>query len=88
MESVRALHGHHTESGIDRFIRLAREQALGHAEEYNEGSDHWGFEAGTQSWTAVSGVLTSPATTFTDAGGDTWPTQGTHSLLLTCNGVS
>jgi hypothetical protein len=82
----RALHGHHTESGIDRFIRLAKEQAMGHLEEYNEGSDHWGFEAGTQSWVAVNGALTNPTTTFTDTGGDTWPTVGTHSLLLTCNG--
>jgi hypothetical protein len=82
----RALHGHHTESGIDRFRRLANEQALGHLEEYLEGSDHWGFESGTQSWVAVNGALTNPTTAFTDTGGDTWPTVGTHSLLLTCNG--
>ena len=48
-----ALHGHHTEMGIDRFLRLANEQALDAEPGWNETKDHWGFEG----WTfTVSGT--------------------------------
>jgi hypothetical protein len=83
----RALDGHHIETGINRFRRLANEQVMGHIEEYSEGNDHFSFEAGVQGWTVTNGALTTPTTTFTDVGGDTWPTHGTHSLLLTANGA-
>ena len=53
-----ALHGHHTEMGIDRFIRLANEQALDNAVEFNETADHWGFRSGTQSWGGTNGAVT------------------------------
>ncbi len=80
----RALHGHHTEVGIDRLIRLAGEQAMSNFIEYSEGADHWGFESGTQSWTASNGALTQSAFTLSP---NLWPTEGTHSLLMTANGV-
>lgn len=69
--------GHATELSVDRFIRLASEQSLGVVVEYHEGSDHWGFETGTQSWAATNGALTTSTV---------WAQEGTHSLLLTCNG--
>jgi len=72
-----ALNGHHTEAGIDRFIRLAGEQAMGAIAEYNEGADHWGFEAGTQSWVAANCSITQSAVTASG-----WPADGTHSLRL------
>ena len=91
----KALHGHHTEMGIDRFIRLLNEQALDNLVEFNEGNDHFGFEAGTQSWVGTNATLASVTTTFTPVDTDTtpnltfylfWPPEGTHSLRLTCNG--
>jgi hypothetical protein len=83
----RSLHGHHIESGINRFRRLSNETAVGHIEDMAEATEHWGFETGIQSWTAnANGAITNPTTKFTDVGGDAWPTQGTHSLLLTANG--
>jgi hypothetical protein len=82
-----ALNGHDQETGINRFRRLANQAAMGHVEEYNEGADHWGFEVGTQSWVGTNCALTNPTTTFTDVGGDTWPTHGTHSLLLNAAGT-
>lgn len=82
-----ALNGHDQETGINRFRRLANENAMGHVEQYDEGNDHWGFEAGTQSWVGTNATLTNPTTTFTDTGGDTWPTESTHSLLLTAVGT-
>lgn len=78
-----ALNGHDTELGIDRFIRLADENALGAVAEYNETADHWGFETGTQSWVGTTVTLAQVTTTF--SGG--WPTDGTHSLRLTNSGT-
>ncbi|MBO0813631.1 MAG: hypothetical protein J2P30_00530 [Actinobacteria bacterium] len=78
----KALAGHETEMGVDRFIRLADEQALGNAVEFSEGADHWGFETGTQSWTGTNCALANPATTATG-----WPAEGAHSLLLTPSGA-
>jgi hypothetical protein len=83
-----ALNGHDTEAGIDRFIRLATEQALGAVTEFNETVDHWGFETGTQSWTAANGSLTQSSVTHVTAGQQDWPpVGGTHSLLLTASGA-
>ena len=90
-----ALNGHDTEMGVDRFLRLANEQAMDNAIEFNEAADHWGFEASTQSWVGTNCALTNPTTTFTPVDTDTtpnltlfiaWPPHLTHSLLLTCNG--
>jgi hypothetical protein len=81
-----ALDGHHTEAGIDRFIRLAGEQAMGAVAEYNEGADHWGFEPGTQSWTGTNCAVTQSSVTHFTSGVQDWPTDGTHSLLLTATG--
>lgn len=76
-----AINGNVTELSIDRFIRLANEQALANIVEYKETFDHWGFETGTQSWTAAGASLTQSAVTAPG-----WPTEGTHSLLLTAAG--
>lgn len=81
-----ALNGHDQELGIDRFLRLADEQALGAVAETLEASDHWGFETGTQSWTANNGAVTQSAVTHSSGGVRDWPSDGTHSLLLTANG--
>jgi hypothetical protein len=62
----KALHGHHTEMGVDRFIRLANEQAMDNAAEFTERSDHWGFRDGTQSWSATNGAV-SQSTVFTSS---------------------
>jgi len=40
----KALNGYDAELTVDRFIRLANEQALGNAVEFSEGDDHFGFE--------------------------------------------
>lgn len=82
-----ALNGHDQELGIDRFIRLADEQALGAIAEFNETADHWGFETGVQSWTATNGAVTSSTVTHSTGGMKDWPSDGTHSLLLTANGA-
>lgn len=79
-----ALNGNAVETGVQRFIRLATEQALGNLVEYSEGHDHWGFEAGTQSWVATNGAVTQSSISSSANG---WPTQGTKSLLLTANGA-
>ena len=76
-----ALDGHDQELGIDRFLRLATEQSMGAVAQYNETADHWGFEAGTQSWAGTNVALTSSTVHVTGI----WPTDGTHSLLLTNN---
>lgn len=93
----RALHGHHTEMSMDRFIRLCAEQALGAVPAYGEGSDHWGFEAGTQSWAATNGTVAQSAVTVSgaDSPGELdilsgvwkWPSEGSKSLLLTASGA-
>jgi hypothetical protein len=99
LQVSRALAAHDTEMGVDRFIRLANEQAMGALPEYTEGNDHWGFESGTQSWVATNGALTNPTTSVIghvgagagemnpDVAFWAWPPEGSHSLLLTCNGV-
>src|SRR5206468_3998398 len=38
----RALHGHHEEMGIHRFIRLLNEEAMGAEPGHSETNDHWG----------------------------------------------
>jgi hypothetical protein len=95
---ARALNGHDTELTVDRLIRLANEQALSNVTEFNEGSDHWSFESGTNSWGANNAALTQSTVTVSGhfpvtgflvpvAGDYPWPTDGTHSLLATCNGA-
>lgn len=159
----RALHGHHTEMGVDRFTRLCNEIALSADPRFTESADHWAFEGwsftvsgtplstsyftvaavqapeirsrdtltasncpgqtftvtsvgtpfagfvnvfimpaaanvianpatvtsvkpanlGTQSWAALNGALTKSAVAVAGS----WPADGTHSLLCTCNGA-
>ena len=62
----KALHGHHTEMGVDRFIRLANEEALDNATEFSETTDHWGFRSGVQSWSATNGAV-SQSTVFSSS---------------------
>ena len=82
-----ALDGHQFEGGPDRFIRLGNEQAQGNLVEYNETVDHWGFEDGTvQSWTAAHGAVTNSTFEYFNDFLDSWPADGTHSLLLTASG--
>ena len=92
----KALDGHSDEMGIDRFIRLANETAMGALPTFSETNDHWGFETGTQSWVGTNCALTNPTTSFTPVDTDTqpnltnyplWPAADTHSLLMTANGV-
>jgi len=46
------------------------------------GPSSWSWEDGTvDSWTATNGAVTNSTVSVTG-----WPTAGTHSLLLTCNG--
>lgn len=74
----KALDGHNTEMGVDRFIRLANEQALDANPEYNETVDHWGFETGTNGWGGAFGTVTQSAAQFYEQ---------SHSLLLTADGT-
>jgi hypothetical protein len=93
---VNALNAHDLEVGVDRFIRLATEQAVGTLVKYKEADDHWGFESGIQSWTGTNGTVTSSTVTNTGTVASTgemipdiswsWPSEGTHSLLLTATG--
>jgi hypothetical protein len=55
----KALDGHRSEMGIDRFIRLCNEQAMDNSTEFTEQADHWGFRDGIQSWAALNGAVTS-----------------------------
>lgn len=76
----KALDGHHSEMGVDRFIRLCNEAALDNFPQYAETADHWGFEDGSpQGWGAVAG---------TAANSTAWasPVDGGMSLLLTADG--
>ena len=77
----RALGGHETEMGIDRFARLCSEQALDNAVEFNETADHWGFETGTQSWATTNCSITQSSVTAPG-----WPSYGSHSLRLSATG--
>jgi hypothetical protein len=55
-----ALDGHTSEMTVDRFIRLMSEEGYSGVEVIqNEGADHWGFEAGTQSWVGTNAALSS-----------------------------
>jgi hypothetical protein len=72
----RALNGHDTELSVDRFLRLANEQALDQEPQFNETADHWGFETGTQSWTATNASVSQSAVTV---GGTPWS--------FACNGT-
>jgi hypothetical protein len=65
----RALNGHDTELSVDRFIRLANEQALDQEPQFAETADHWGFETGVQSWT---GSNASVAQSTVTAGSTPW----------------
>ena len=52
------LNAHIGEMGIDRFIRLANEQAIDNVPEFNETNDHWSFEDNTvQGFTGVNGAV-------------------------------
>lgn len=83
-----ALDGHQFEGGPDRFIRLAREQALGQIVQYNETVDHWGFEDGTlQGWTGAHGTLANSTFGVNTDPFSVWPQAGIHSLLLTADGT-
>lgn len=86
-----SLNAHNSEMGIDRFIRLCTEEALGYEAQFSEGTDHWGFESSTQSWVATNCTLTNPTTTFDNVVAfvvyQSWPPEGTHSLLITANGA-
>jgi hypothetical protein len=94
----KALHGHHTEMGVDRFIRLANEQALDNAAEFSERSDHWGFRDGIQGWGANNGAVTQ-STVFTSSqdqdGSGVWsftvsgtPTFTNYFILSTAQAAS
>jgi hypothetical protein len=80
-----AMNGNYGEMGIDRFIRMCGEQALGHAEEFEEQSEHWGFESGTQNWSGTNANLSTSAlvipNNFPISGA--WPAQGEQSLQIT-----
>lgn len=52
-----SLNGHVQEMTVDRLIRLAAESALDSEPVFAEGSDHWGFERGTQGWTASNATI-------------------------------
>lgn len=78
--------GHNGELNTDRFARLCGEENFTGTPLYNETKDHWGFEAGTQSWTAASNC-TIAQTTYSQPNlgfaGSAWPTEGAHSLAVT-----
>jgi hypothetical protein len=88
----KALDGHQSEMGIDRFIRLLNEQALDNRPEFSETVDHWGFETGLAGWTGVNAALSTPTTSVLVAGDSNltifsqWPPDGAHSLLITATG--
>ncbi len=65
----RALNGHDTELSVDRFIRLANEQALDQEPQFAETQDHWGFETGVQGWTGSNASVTQSTVT---AGSTPW----------------
>lgn len=81
-----SISGHNTELATDRFARLCGEEGFTGTPLFNETKDHWGFEAGTQSWTAASNC-TIAQTTYSQPSlgfaGAAWPTEGTHSLAVT-----
>ena len=88
----RALNGHDQEMGIDRFIRLANEQALDNEIKWRETQDHWGFETGTQSWVGTNcslgittNVITAPVAAYQLY--TAWPPEGVQALLITASGA-
>jgi len=79
-----SINGHDVELVTDRIARLCSEEGLTFTPVYNETKDHWGFESGTQSWTAASNC-TIAQTTYSNPGfpgSAPWPTEGTHSLQI------
>ena len=96
----KALDGHHSEMGIDRFIRFCNEQVMDHEIILREKAEHWGFEDGTTQGCGSQNatinnelaVFNAPtyygdamATTPYDAG--QWPTDGIASLHVACTGT-
>lgn len=81
-----SINGHDGEAVTNRFARLCTEEGFTGTPLFNETKDHWGFEAGTQSWTAASNC-TIAQTTYSQPNlgfaGAVWPTEGTHSLAVT-----
>lgn len=73
----KAVDGHSGEMTIERFLRLANEQALDNAPQFNENTDHWGFEADLQGWQASNGALTRTSA---------WASEGQFSAVLTATG--
>src|SRR5215472_2985745 len=70
----RALDGHQFEVSVDRFIRLANEQALDQLPQFAEAADHWGFEPGVQGWTGSN--ATAAQSTVTLSGVTPWGFAG------------
>lgn len=70
LQVSRALHGHNTELSVDRFIRLANEQAIDNATEFAESADHWGFETAAQAntWVATNATRAQSAVTAGSSG--------------------
>jgi hypothetical protein len=69
-----ALNGFTSELTVDRFIRLANEQALANAPQFSEATDHFGFETSTQGWLSKNGSLGRSTV---------WNSDGSWSLLFT-----
>ena len=86
----KALDGNSSETTVDRFIRLAGEQALASQPQFTEGQDHWGFELGSDvaQWTPVSAALSRSAVTHSAGGTRDWPADGASSMLITATGES
>lgn len=72
-----ALNGHSGEMSIERFLRLANEQALDNAPQFRENTDHWGFEADLQGWQSNNGNLSRTSA---------WASEGQYSAVLTATG--
>lgn len=73
----KAMDGHKSEMGIDRFLRLANEQALDNAPQFREATDHFGFETDLQGWTCNNAVPSRSSS---------WSSEGGFSLLMTATG--
>ncbi len=75
----KALDGYTSEMSVDRFLRLAAEQALDTRPQFSETADHWGFELGhyVAMWTPANAGLTRSTA---------WSSDGQSSALLTATG--
>lgn len=84
------INGHVSEMTIDRFIRLANEQAMDTEPEFNETADHWGFEGWTFSTsgtpTNTSYFILSTAQAGNMGVGDTFTTGLTGTNVFTITG--